>query len=915
VIHAVRQSSTIILHASLALLFSLLSGGVSAQAPAKPVPTTAAPAKPVPTTAAPASAAPAQAPAPQAATPAAPVNTTPDPCTTDRNLLIGARSLSRGTTGRLSRATDDTLAEEGTFWSAPDAVVAPSSSRLEWDMRSVKQIKAVLVQGDNNDEYVFEGSVDGVTYKPLWIAPAVFTSGMGLRTRWAELPQPLEARYLRVVGRSGDNYYSVSEVQAFCKRPAVFPPKLKLPPKKYGWDAIDNDVMVNIKGVAAVVAALLLGAAYFRRFFELRLQAPALRALVVSIFGVASLISVWLGGLADSVTTPVSISKWAREQGPTPFYSAAIAALVLAFGLVIVLFAKRRGAILGAIGASLLTFLAALGLWLGGLNVKGESFLSVVKWAKDHGSAPGFYYSAVLLFVTSVVVLCLCLRQQGPRLFDTSLAVVGMFCFLAWWNIGHYHFDHYVHIWEHYHYITGAKYPELRYKHLYQCTAVADVEDGLKKRVLDRKMRRIESDNKLGTSNEIVEHPEICKSLFKDPKRWEEFRADMRFFRGRFSLDRWDESQNDHGYNATPVWAIFGRYLSEHVSLSWDNIVNLSLIDSGFLIVMWLVVLWAFGWRAAAVAAVYWGCNFPARFYWNGGSFLRYDWQLWLIVGICFLRKEKHFWGGAALTYGALLRVFPGFVVIALVLKAIAGMVRERRFFLTPQHQRFAAGCIAALALLMPLSGWATNGLDAWPEFAVNSQKHLKTALTNNMGLKTVMGYDFATRAVKMRNDTLDDPFQDWKDAKEYFYAKRTPLYLLLIVCFCVLLARAGDREGDDWVAACLGAGLIVMAAELTCYYYGFLMTYGLLWDRRRLPGILAALLAAFTCFVYDALAWNDDHFAAMSLASVVVVVAVTAMSAFGKRAGAQDQQKVPSRPAPATAAPAPSSMPIADPR
>jgi hypothetical protein len=77
------------------------------------------------------------------------------------------------------------------------------------------------------------------------------------------------------------------------------------------------------------------------------------------------------------------------------------------------------------------------------------------------------------------------------------------------------------------------------------------------------------------------------------------------------------------------------------------------------------------------------------------------------------------------------------------------------------------------------------------------------------------------------------------------------------------------------------------MSAELTCYYYGFLMTYGLLWERRKLPAILSAVLAAFTCFIYDVLSWNDDHFAAMSLASVLVVVAVTAQSAFGKRAHA----------------------------
>jgi hypothetical protein len=196
--------------------------------------------------------------------------------------------------------------------------------------------------------------------------------------------------------------------------------------------------------------------------------------------------------------------------------------------------------------------------------------------------------------------------------------------------------------------------------------------------------------------------------------------------------------------------------------------------------------------------------------------------------------------------------------------------------------------------VLIPASSWATNGLDAWPEFAVNSEKHLATALTNNMGLKTVMGYDFATRAINMRNDKLSDPFQEWKDAKEHFYHTRMPLYLVMIALFCVLLGRAGDREEEDWVAACLGTGLIVMSAELTCYYYGFLMTYGLLWERRKLPGILSAALAAFTCFIYDFVSWNDDHFAAMSLASVIVVVAVTALSAFGKRSPAS----VPATPA-----------------
>jgi hypothetical protein len=775
---------------------------------------------------------PAASPPPAAETPAA--ESAAVPCASADNLLRGATPDAPGVTGWVPRTTDDLLAEEGTFWSAPEAVVLPATSKLRFDMGRVQDLKAFVLQGDNNDEYVLEGSTDGLTYGPLWVAPATFV-GMGLRTRSVVLEHPIQARYLRITGRGGDGFFSVSEVRALCKLPAVFPPVLRMPPKKYGWDAIDNDIMVVVKGVVALIATLWLIASYWRRFYEARIKARGLRIALVGALTLSALVLAWLGRIVD------------KNDGPE----------------------------------------------------------TILKWAKVHGSTPGFYYSAGIVFFLALAVLALCWRKEGPRVFDTGLAMIGLFSFFAWWNLGHYHFDHYIHIWEHYHYIMGAKYgPELRYARLYQCTAVADIQDGLTSRVKARKMRRIERDNELGTSDEIIAHPELCTSHFKDPKRWEQFHADTRFFRSRFSLERWDESQNDHGYNATPVWAIIARYITDHVELTWDNIVKLGIIDSVYLVVMWLVVLWAFGWRAAAVAAVYWGLNFPARFYWNGGSFLRYDWQLWMIVGICFLRKQKHFWGGVALTYGALLRVFPGFVVAALVLKALAAMVRERRIFLSREHVRFAAGCIATLALLIPISSWATNGLDAWGEFAQNSKKHLATALTNNMGLKTVMGYDFGTRAINMRNDKLEDPFREWKDARHHFYNTRAPFYYLLIALFCVMLARAGDREKDDWVAACLGAGLIVMAAELTCYYYGFLMTYGLLWERRKLPGILSSLLAAFTCFVYGLMSWNDDHFAAMSLGSVVVVVAVTAHSAFGKRADA-------AAPTPATA-PRPEARPTA---
>jgi hypothetical protein len=679
------------------------------------------------------------------------------------NLIMRARITAPGATPTHHRLRDGWLAMEGADWQSPYALPFPDrQSSILFDLGAPRDVRYLVLQGDNNDLYPVEGSEDGVAYRPLWTAPDV--PEQGLRTRWTELPKAKRVRHLRVQARAGDGYFSISEFRAFCVKPKPWPPELKTPPRRPGllglWDWLDNDKMVQIKGATAALATLLFALAMFLRW-------------------------------------------WGRPRK----------------------FALAR---------------------------------------------------------------------------DLTLAFLGLFSLASWWNLGHFHFNHYIHIWEHYHYYMGAKYgPELRYARLYECTAAADLEDGLRSRVQKRKMRDLGVDNELHSSDAIIADPKRCTSHFT-PARWHEFRKDIRFFRGRFSRDRWDQSQTDHGYNGTPVWAIAGKLITDYGGeLNWKKIEGIAAVDSILLGLMWLVAWWAFGWRATCVALVWWGTNFPARFYWNGGSFLRYDWIVWLVVGLCLLRKDKPFFAGIALTYATLLRVFPGFVVATLVLKALARMVRERRFVLSREHQSFALGCIVALGTLIPASSWATGGLDAWGEFAHNSQKHLKTALTNNMGLKTVLGFDWTTRARMMRNDKLEDPFGEWKDARGYFYEKREPLLIGLLILFCLMLARAADRE-PSWAAACLGTGLIALAAELTCYYYGFLLGYGLLWGRRMLPGLAMTLLAALTCWI-SLIAWNDEHFGLMSLLCSLVIVGVTAHVAFGKSpeeadAGAVD--RAPAKPA-----------------
>ena len=62
------------------------------------------------------------------------------------------------------------------------------------------------------------------------------------------------------------------------------------------------------------------------------------------------------------------------------------------------------------------------------------------------------------------------------------------------------------------------------------------------------------------------------------------------------------------------------------------------------------------------------------------------------------------------------------------------------------------------------------------------------------------------------------DPYGAWKAARADLYEQRKPLFFALLIGFAVLLARAAHRV-EDWEAACLGVGLIVMATELLAPY------------------------------------------------------------------------------------------------
>ena len=469
------------------------------------------------------------------------------------------------------------------------------------------------------------------------------------------------------------------------------------------------------------------------------------------------------------------------------------------------------------------------------------------------------------------------LGKIGGKARRAILAVLGLVAFLTYFNFGYFHFPNFIHGWDTFHYYIGSKYSrELSYDRLYECVAVADSElPSLRRRVEMRKLTNLRT-NILETTADILAHPERCKQHFT-PERWESFQRDLVYFRTLENARRWDDAQTDHGYNGTPVWNIAGSLLANLAPASKTQVHILNSLDSVYLASGCLMIAWAFGWRVLAIALLVFATNFPSRFYWTGGAFLRWDWLFWMIASVCLLKKQHPIAAGLALAYSTLLRMFPIFLFVAPVLAAAYHIVRHRK--LPPTYMRFFAGAALGAALLIPAGMAVVGRASTYQDFVRNTMKHSGTALTNNMGLRTVVAYRPSEAGRMMRSEGQTDPWAKWKQARLDSFHRSQPVYFAAVVAFLVLLGFA-VREVEPWAALALSATFISFGVELTCYYYAFIIVVALLCLKSERLAFRLLLLTAFTQFaawapIKGMPTWLDEQYTLMSVATLIVFIAI----------------------------------------
>lgn len=388
---------------------------------------------------------------------------------------------------------------------------------------------------------------------------------------------------------------------------------------------------------------------------------------------------------------------------------------------------------------------------------------------------------------------------------------------------------HYPKFHDLYHYFFGLKYyPEVGYNQLYNCHLKADgerqrpqIDD--RERVRDLKTYRIRRAEELRSKAQ-------CDTFSSE--RWQEFREDSEFFRRLAPRG----VIRDHGYNGTPFHARIAGLIANIPEVTYANIVALTFVDIGGLCLMFAVAVWAFGWKAAFLFALFFFSNFADRFYYIGASFFRYQWLVTLGIGLACLKKDKLRLAALLLTASAMLNVFPLFFLAGIGIKVLYQLLRTRK--LESRYRTFVAWCVIGASLWGGVSLLHDRPLDRYQTFFSNMSMHSDLLTRSRIGFK----YNFMFRG------------EYTSEAPNYSYARkraefeRWPTQVAFFTLLAIVLAWTTMLifRLDDFRATVLaGFTLFFMLLGTVEYYYAVAAVLVLLWvdELHRRRGVLMLLL------------------------------------------------------------------------
>lgn len=429
----------------------------------------------------------------------------------------------------------------------------------------------------------------------------------------------------------------------------------------------------------------------------------------------------------------------------------------------------------------------------------------------------------------------------------------------------------FVHRWEMFHYFVGSKYhAELGYERLYQCAAVADAEDGIHSSAR-RQIRDLASDD-ARPARDVVAHPEACRGQFT-AARWSEFKHDVRFFRRGLGRKAWAQAQLDHGYNPPPLWSATWGKLAELVPVSVWHLQLLAAVDLALMAGVLASLGLSFGWRTAALGAVFWGTQAASEFGWTGGGFARQDWLFLCVAGLSLVHRQKFGWGGAALALAGLLRLFP---LLLLVGPSVVWLARVCGPFAARGRGGVAARRLALGAALATSVGLgvslANGGVSDYREFWSHIQLRHAAIVNNHMGLRTLLSA--APVAIEAATPQAHEP--SWVIERRGRLKELRPLHAVILTVALGLIGAALWQARRMWLGVALSTALIPLLLDPSNYYYSFFILLVPLAVQRRALGVLLCVVGAGGQLLRLQFAAPELRFAALSWLYVGVCLVVT---------------------------------------
>jgi hypothetical protein len=443
------------------------------------------------------------------------------------------------------------------------------------------------------------------------------------------------------------------------------------------------------------------------------------------------------------------------------------------------------------------------------------------------------------LSLLAILLLLAQARLRSPvwrERIDKALLGVAVVSVAAWTNFGTFHGGGRIpHHWEQFHYFLGSKYfAELGYDGIYVASMGAEMQS-FPGRPFQPWLRDLRTNEVVSTMS-LEAFGESVHRRFT-PERWAAFKVDNAFF-VQLDPEYLARIRTDHGYNPTPAWTFVAQVLSSALVATPGVSLYLALVDVVLLVLAFVVFFRAFGRRIGVLALIVYCTGYGWRYWWTGGAFLRQDWFAAVLVGFAMLETKRYRAAGALFAYATLVRVFPLMFVVGLVAQGVRDRLQGRD---TTWLRRVVCGFALAAVLLVGAGSLTGRGAAGWTEFAANLQKHSKSWLTNNVGLRNPLLYDGDTYHRRLVDWSLPEPWTHWQthmDAR----MERFRWPLLIAAGVLGLLALAAALRGPPAVGAAVGPALVFAASALTCYYWGMLVVA--LVRRHTATATAVALLA-----------------------------------------------------------------------